>query len=153
MSQAAGVAVAPMAECAYTVSAPTNASHVGFRLRFDSPLDLEPDSGDSLAVGPFEIGITTCESDAQCGAAWQEGTCMNGLCGVLQVIDVPGTGDLELLLKTDRNDLGNISHRGLNGSWFSTTSCPRGSSTDSHVRRCAHHPTLVCIIPAPHPHS
>lgn len=133
MSQPARVAVPPMAECTWNVIAPKNASHVGFRFRFDSPLDLEPDSDDSLVVGPYEIKLNTCHSDSECGEPWQEGTCVNGLCSVTQVIDVPGAEDLALKLKSDRNDIGNVSHQGLNGSWYSTTSCPREGGETSCV--------------------
>ena len=131
VSQATGESVAPMAECAYTVTEPViNASeHVGFRLRFDEPLSLEPGGGDALTVGSTEISNATCTSDDACSEAWQDGNCVNGFCQLLEVVDLPGAGDLTLLLQTDRSDVGGEMYTGLNASWYSTTSCPAGKAS------------------------
>ena len=123
VSQVKDMSVPPTSNCTWPISQGVcNPGQKGIRLRFNSPLDLEPhlpsDVGDKILViskdKSTEIFVETCTTDEVCSYSWQTGKCENGACTVRTSIDIDITDcrSTDLRLITDRSDLGR-DYKGL----------------------------------------
>ena len=119
VSQINGKSVPPSLDCTWLISQGIcNLGHKGIRLRFNSPLELEPQLpsavGDKILVTSNdnksqEIYVEACTTDEVCSHTWQTGVCEDGACTVKKSIDIDiddcnAATDLRLI--TDRSDLG-----------------------------------------------
>ena len=119
VSQIKDNSVPPSVDCTWPIlQGICNLGHKGIRLRFNSPLDLEPQLpsavGDKILVTSNdnksqEIYVETCTTDEVCSHTWQTGLCQNSACTVKKSIDIDvndcnAATDLHLI--TDRSDLG-----------------------------------------------
>jgi len=108
----------------------------GIRLRFNNPLDLEPQpvssvgdkvvvkAGDEVAA---EIYVEECAEDDVCSYSWQTGKCDDGACTVRRSIDIniDDFSGVEFNFITDRSDGGKM-YRGVDFDTLFIGSCPAG---------------------------
>ena len=123
VSQVKDMSVPPNINCTWPISqGGCNLGQKGIRLRFNTPLDLEPHLpsavGDKIFLSSkenaTEIFVETCTTDEVCSHTWQTGKCENGACTVRTSIDIDinDCTATDLRLITDRSDLGR-DYKGL----------------------------------------
>lgn len=122
-------------DCAWPLDKTLGEAH-GIRLRFNSPLDLEPQPasavGDKVVVRAggkvaAEVYVEKCTTDDVCSYSWQTGKCENGACTVHLSLDVEidDFAGAELHLLTDRTD-GGKEYNGVDFDVLFISSCPSG---------------------------
>jgi len=139
VSQIKTSSVPPNINCTWPFGKPPSEAQ-GIRLRFNFPLDLEPQpvsavrdkivvkAGGNVAA---EVFVEKCDTDDVCSYSWQTGKCEDGACTVRKSFDVniEDFSGAKFLLVTDRSDGKNI-HNGIDFDALFIGSCPSG--TDVH---------------------
>jgi len=111
---------------------------VGIRLRFNSPLDLEPQPvaavGDKIVVNAgdkvaAEVFVEQCSTDDVCSYYWQTGKCEDGACAVRLSVDVgiENFSSAEIKIVTDRSDGGKY-YSGVDFDTLFISTCPSGDN-------------------------